>query len=119
MSKLVTLKQNVEFNHAYNRGKVRISPALVTYAVKSRGKGCRVGVTAGKKLGSAVERNRCRGIIKAAFSSVLPQCSGNWDIVFVARFKTKKLKSGDLIPVMVKHLTEAGVIAGDERSNGV
>ena len=27
MSKLVTLKQNVEFNHAYNRGKVRISPA--------------------------------------------------------------------------------------------
>jgi len=37
----------------------------------------------------------------------------------VARFKTKKLKSGDLIPVMVKHLTEAGVIAGDERSNGV
>ena len=63
MSKLVTLKQNVEFNHAYNRGKVRISPALVTYAVKSRGKGCRVGVTAGKKLGSAVERNRCRRII--------------------------------------------------------
>ena len=44
MSKLVTLKQNVEFNHAYNRGKVRISPALVTYAVKSRGKGCRGGI---------------------------------------------------------------------------
>ncbi len=119
MSKIVTLKQNVEFNHAYNRGKVKISPLLVTYAVKSRGKGCRIGITAGKKLGNAVERNRCRRIIKAAFSSVFPECSGNWDIVFVARFKTKKAKSSDLIPVMVKHLTEAGVITGSERSNGI
>lgn len=118
MSGIKTLKQNVEFNHAYNRGKVRTSPVLVTYAVKSRGKGCRIGITASKKLGSAVERNRCRRIIKAAFSSVLPQCSGNWDIVFVARFKTKKAKSSELVPVMVKHLTETGVIISGERSKG-
>ena len=110
MQKAVTLKQNTEFHRAYGRGKVNASPALVTYAVKNRGQGCRIGITAAKKLGSAVERNRCRRIIRAAFSSIHSECSGNWDIVFVARYKTKKSKSTDLIPVMQKHLTELGVI---------
>ena len=108
----VTLKQNTEFNRAYCRGKVKASPAMVTYVLKNRGLGCRIGITTSKKLGSAVERNRCRRIIRAAFSSIYPQCSGNYDIVFVARFKTKKLKSSDLIPIMQKHLTDLGVIRG-------
>ena len=110
MQKALTLKQNTEFHRAYGRGKVRTSPVLVTYVVKNRGLGCRIGITAAKKLGSAVERNRCRRIIRAAFSSISPECNGNWDIVFVARFKTKKLKSSDLEPVMRQHLTELGVV---------
>lgn len=110
MQKALTLKQNTEFHRAYGRGKVRTSPVLVTYAVKNRGQGVRLGITAAKKLGSAVERNRCRRIIRAAFSSIYPDCGGNYDIVFVARFKTKKLKSSDLEPVMRQHLTELGVV---------
>ncbi len=110
MQKSVTLKQNAEFHRAYGRGKTKVSPILVTYVVKNRGQGCRVGITAAKKLGSAVERNRCRRIIRAAFSSILPECTGNKDIVFVARYKTKKAKSTDLVPVMRQHLTELGVI---------
>ena len=110
MSRAITLKQNTEFHRAYGRGKVKTSPALVTYVVKNRGQGVRIGITAAKKLGSAVERNRCRRIIRAAFSSISPDCNGNYDIVVVARFKTKKLNSCDLVPVMQKHLSELGVI---------
>ncbi len=111
MQKPVTLKQNTEFHRAYGRGKVKASPSIVTYVVKNRGQGIRMGITAAKKLGSAVERNRCRRIIRAAFSSIYPQCSGNYDIVFVARFRTKKLRSSDLEPVMRSHLTELGVVS--------
>ena len=110
MQRALTLKQNTEFHRAYGRGKVKASPMLVTYAVKNRGQGVRLGITAAKKLGSAVERNRCRRIIRAAFSSISPECSGNWDIVFVARFKTKKAKSTDLVPIMRSHLTELGIV---------
>ncbi len=117
MQRAVTLKQNTEFHRAYGRGKSRISPMVVTYVVKNRGLGVRVGITAAKKLGSAVERNRCRRIIRAAFSSISSQCEGNYDIVFVARFKTKKLKSTDLIPVMQQHLTELGVIRSSAEAN--
>ena len=113
MQKALTLKQNTEFHRAYGRGKVKASPAIVTYVVKNRGQGVRIGITAAKKLGSAVERNRCRRIIRAAFSSIYPECSGNFDIVFVARFKTKKLKSSDIKPVMLNHLTELGVVKAE------
>ena len=112
----VTLKQNTEFNRAYCRGKVKASPAMVTYVLKNRGLGCRIGITTSKKLGSAVERNRCRRIIRAAFYSLAPICSGNYDIVFVARFKTKKLKSCDIAPVMQTHLKELGVITARDGS---
>ena len=117
MSRAITLKQNTEFHRAYGRGKVKTSPNLVTYVVKNRGLGCRIGITAAKKLGCAVERNRCRRIIRAAFSSISPQCNGNWDIVFVARFKTKKVKSTDLTPVMRSHLTELGIIRNQAGEN--
>ena len=110
MSRAITLKQNTEFHRAYGRGKVKTSPILVTYVVKNRGLGCRIGITAAKKLGSAVERNRCRRIIKAAFSSISPFCSGNYDIVFVARSKTKYIKSTDLTKIMFSQLKQAGVI---------
>lgn len=116
MSKLVSLKQNTEFHRAYGRGKSKASSGLVTYVVKNKGQGCRVGITTAKKLGSAVERNRCRRIIRAAFSSLSNECSGNWDIVFVARFKTKKLKSCDLVPIMHTQLKELGVITARDGS---
>lgn len=116
MVKPVTLKQNTEFHRAYGRGKSKASPAIVTYAVKGKGSGCRIGVTTSKKLGSAVERNRCRRIIKAAFSSISDKCSGNWDIVFVARHRTKSLKSGDIAPIMLSQLTELGVIRKNDGS---
>ncbi len=114
MAEIVSLKQNTDFHRAYARGKVKNDPALVTYVVKNRAGICRVGITTSKKIGCAVERNRCRRIIRAAFACVAGECSGSYDIVFVARFKTKKLKSTDILPVMRSQLTKLGVIAGEK-----
>ena len=112
MSRIIALKLNSEFHRAYARGKSSASPELVTYALKSRlrGQGCRVGITTSKKIGSAVERNRCRRIIRAAWSSLETEISGDWDIVFVARHKTKFLKTPAVAFAMSKQLTQLGVI---------
>ena len=110
MPEIVAIKQNVEFHRAYSRGKSKAAPALVTYALKTRNKQCRVGITTSKKIGIAVERNRCRRVIRAAFSSVSEKCAPGWDLIFVARFKTKQIKSTELAPVMEKQLRELGVI---------
>lgn len=96
----------------YYRGKSIVTPALVVYSMKNGAGVCRVGITTSKKIGNAVERNRSRRVIRAAFQSVLNNASikGNWDLVFVARGKTKYLKSTDIEKAMSAALAQLGVI---------
>ena len=109
----MTLKQNTDFVRAYYRGKSIATPALVVYSMKNSAGICRVGITTGKKIGNAVERNRSRRVIRAAFQSVLKQYTiqGNRDLVFVARGKTKFLKSTAVEKAMINALKELGAIS--------
>lgn len=105
------LKQNSDFRRAYGRGKSYSDPALVTYVLKNNRAGiCRMGITTSKKIGNAVERNRCRRIIRAAFREISPMIRGGYDFVFVARTRTIKKKSTDIKKVMLQQLKKAGVI---------
>ena len=106
-----TITDNCDFRRAYARGKVFTNPALVTYVRKNRAGICRVGITASKKIGGAVERNRARRVIRAAYLALPETVSGHYDIVFVARSRTIRTKSTELIPVIRKHLKSAGVIS--------
>jgi len=117
LSKPITLNQNSDFRRAYGRGKSYASAALVTYVVKNRVGYCRYGITTGKKIGNAVERNRSRRVIRAAFCQLYPEMTGSFDIVFVARSKTKYVKSTAVMKTMREHLSSAGVINRNERNS--
>lgn len=108
--KPVTLKLNKEFRRAYGRGKSYVSPVLVTYVVPNRFGTVRIGITTAKKIGCAVERNRAKRVIMAAFLDCRDQLSGGADIVFVARHRTPKAKSTECLRVMRQHLTAAGLL---------
>ena len=112
MLKYVSLNQNKDFLRLYYRGKSFAKPAIVVYAMKNRTGVCRVGMTASKKIGNAVERNRSRRIIRAAYQSVFKNetFNGSWDLVFVARTKTKFLKSHAVQKEMTECLKKLGVI---------
>ena len=107
----VTLNTNSDFRRAYTRGKAYTNPALVIYVRKNRAGLCRIGITASKKIGNAVQRNRARRVIRAA-AEMLPPLSPGYDVVFVARTRTLTKKSTELRPVMQSLLTAAGVIHG-------
>ena len=109
MLKPVTLNVNSDFRRVYARGKVYSDPALVSYVLKNRAGICRIGITASKKIGNAVQRNRARRVIRAA-TEMLPQMTGGYDIVFVARTKTVRKKSTEIRSVMERQLISAGVI---------
>lgn len=111
MPKVQKLKQNSDFRRSYGRGKSFSEPALVTYVLKNNRAGvCRYGITTGKKIGNAVTRNRCRRVISAAFGEISSQLSGGWDIVFVARYRTSRVKSTEIKEIMIRQLKNAGVI---------
>ena len=110
MKKTVTIKSNCDFRRTYGKGKVFQAPALVSYVLKNRAGICRIGITTSKKIGNAVERNRSRRVIRAAYREIEEKISGNYDIVFVARSRTKYQKSTQIAQIMLSQLKKAGVV---------
>ena len=105
-----TLKENKDFRRLYYRGETIASKTLVTYAMKNRSKVCKIGITTSKKIGNAVERNRSRRVIRAAYRELEPRINGHWDFVFVARGLTSKVKMQAVLKDMENHFTALGVI---------
>lgn len=110
MKEAFTLKENRDYRRLYNRGKSYVSPVVVTYICKNRSQNVRFGITTSKKIGKAVQRNRSRRVIRAAFSQLLPQVKPGYDFVFVARTKTPYVKSTEILRCLKKQLKEAGVL---------
>ncbi len=108
----MTLRENKDFRTLYYRGRSQVHPALVTYVRKNRLGEPRVGITTGKKLGGAVQRSRCRRVIREAFRPHYPNVGG-WDIVFVARTRLITMKSTQLAPVIESHLRKLGVMSDE------
>ena len=88
-----TLKQNWEFHRAYNRGVSLVSPSYVLYVCKGKKNQLRLGITAGKKIGTAVSRNRAKRVITAAFDMCAMHIPTGYDCVVVARTRILNLKS--------------------------
>lgn len=118
MADIVTLRLNLDFRRVYARGKAVTAPALVVYYMRNRAGICRIGITASKKTGNAVQRNRARRIIREGVRGVLPLVSGScgYDFVFVARSRTKQLKSTDITRVALAALKKEGLIPADAKS---
>lgn len=109
MNSFIKLKTNPDFKRIYGRGKSFVSPQIVTYVIKTNRNTCRIGITTGKKLGCAVERNRARRVITAAFRDCLPNISKGCDIVFVARRRILRHKSYEIADIISSHLSSCGV----------
>ena len=103
------ITRNCEFARAYARGKSYVHPYVVLYVNKNRAGCTRVGLTASKKVGNAVTRNRARRVMRAALSEVLRGDVGRYDIVLVPIGPSIKLKSTKLVPVLKKLFKDAGL----------
>ncbi len=104
MPQPITLNQNRDFVRLYKRGRSQISPILVTYCAKNRRGGTRVGITATKKVGGAVERNRAKRVIRAACRGLGEALTPGYDYIFVARGRTPACKSQEVQKVMARHV---------------
>lgn len=113
MSESVILNRNNDFRRIYSKGIPITNPALVTYFMKNRAGICRIGITSSKKIGNAVERNKSRRLVRAAFYEVNKEYGDylkGYDFVFVCRVKTRYKKSTDIKAVMISQLKSAGII---------
>lgn len=98
------IKENRIFRRLYSKGRFQAHPLLVTYVQRNREGIIRYGISASKRIGCAVERNRAKRVIRAAFRETAGEISGGWDIVFVARSRTIHVKMNEVRDVMARQL---------------
>lgn len=103
------LKQNWEFHRAYNRGVSLVAPSHVLYVCKGKKAQLRLGITAGKKIGTAVSRNRAKRVITAAFDACAPHLPTGYDFVVVARTRILNTKSNIVAAAFERQLKQVNL----------
>lgn len=96
MTNATSLKKNHEFRKLYSKGKSAASKYVVVYVCKNRKSGNRLGITVSTKLGGAVVRNRIRRRLKEIYRLNESSILTGYDIVIVARTKSRFAKWDEL-----------------------
>lgn len=105
------IKQNRDFLRIFGKGKCVPTRSVVVYACRSRFEG-KYAVVAGKKVGGAVERNRAKRVLRAAFFEISREheLKRKTDFIFVARTKATELKMQEVKSDMEKAMERLEVI---------
>jgi len=82
------LSRAEDFKRVRQTGKSFAHPlvVLVIKANESKDK-LRVGVTAGKTIGTAVHRNRAKRLLREAMRPLIPNIASGFDLILIARPK--------------------------------
>jgi len=79
------LKKTVQFQRVYEQGVSAADDRLIVYARANELDYSRLGLSVGKKLGSAVKRNRYKRTLREAFRLTQHELPSGYDFVFVPR----------------------------------
>ena len=85
----VSITKNSDFRRLYAKGKSAVSPLMALYCRKNGSSVNRLGITVSGKLGNAVARNRIRRRLKEIYRLNEASLSPGYDIVLVARMKSR------------------------------
>src|SRR3954451_18316348 len=92
------LSRSGEFDRVYREGSSQANRFLVLYSFprgEEADEEIRLGVSAGRKVGSAVERNRVKRALRGAFWGLAERLPAGHDFVLVARPSIGELVARD------------------------
>ena len=86
LNKEKRLRKNREYQLVYRRGKSFVNRLVVLYVLpRSPKQPSRIGFVTGKKIGCAVERNRCRRLMKEVYRLYQDSLQDGYDAVLIGR----------------------------------
>ena len=105
MTGLVSIPSRAGFLAARNSGIKAVSVGFILQASRTGDCGWRIGLTASKKTGNAVRRNRARRRLRAlARIELVPRARAGIDYVLIARHSTRDRPWADLVRDLDKAL---------------
>jgi ribonuclease P protein component len=110
VKKKFRLTRPTDFQRVRRQGKSYAHPLVVLIALENDTEQIRIGVTAGKTLGSAVKRNRAKRLLRAAIAPLLPHITPGVDLALVARKPILDVKSTQVQDALAKNLRKAKLL---------
>lgn len=108
-----------EFRRVWSEGRSWGHALFILWASPNNLDRVRVGITASKKVGNAVERNRARRLLREAARHLYGHVIAGWDVVLVARSSLLNAKEPQVERALCQMLQRAklwsAVVEVDDR----
>ncbi|MBN1878359.1 MAG: ribonuclease P protein component [Anaerolineae bacterium] len=105
--KSMRLRRSQEFRRVWSEGRSWAHHLFILWAVPNTLSHTRVGLTASRKVGNAVARNRARRLLREAMRHKYAHIEPGWDIVLVARIPLLEVKESQVELALEKLLQRA------------
>jgi ribonuclease P protein component len=105
------LTQSTDFKRVRRYGKTYAHPLLVLVTLPADGDRTRIGVTAGRSIGNAVQRNRAKRLLREALRPILPQLIPGWKIILISREPILKAKLVEIQFCLIQLFTRADLLS--------
>ena len=101
------LRRPHEFRRVWSRGRSWGHSLFILWALPNDMQCVRIGITASKKVGNAVERNRAQRLLREAVRHLYGHVMVGWDLVLVARSSLLKVKEPQVESALQQMLQRA------------
>lgn len=85
MKRNFRLTRSTDFKRVRSTGKSYAHPLLVLVVSPAAEGTLKVGVTAGRSVGGAIQRNRAKRLLREAMRLLVPVIRPGWDLILIAR----------------------------------
>jgi len=104
------LTKSTDFQRVRRYGKSHAHPLMVLIALPNQEENSRIGISTGRSVGNAVQRNRAKRRLKAVSQITFPEIEPGWDIIVIARLPMKAASYRQVQTALVSLLRRAGLL---------
>jgi ribonuclease P protein component len=113
--RLAMLSRPQDFAAIQEKGTTRSHPLLSARFLRTDLPATRFGISTGRKLGSAVVRNRVRRRLREALRVMAPSFQPGWDVLIIARPGIVGADHDAVVGALQRTLVRGGVLGGSNR----
>ncbi|MGQ9716367.1 MAG: ribonuclease P protein component [Anaerolineae bacterium] len=110
----IRLRRSADLDRVRREGRAWSHPLLVLVAAPSPVGIVRIGVIAGRRVGTAVARNRAKRLLREAARHLYPHLTPGWDLVLIARPPILAVKEPHVEFALEQLARQAGLLQTEE-----
>ena len=116
MNRNFCLRQSIDFKRVRRSGKSYAHPLVVLVVLPALEGKTRFGVIASRSVGSAVQRNRAKRMLREALRTLQPQIKPGWNVILISRKPILQANFTEILSCLNLLFSKANLINGSHGS---